>query len=60
MNSFGLAGASQIRVGGLFDTLSFFQRHDVFGEQAPLKSVRMVKIDILTLFDRDVTTVLVV
>ena len=60
MNCFGLAGTSQIGIGWLFDAFSFFQHHDMFGEQTPLKGIRMIEVNVLAFFHRDVTTVFVV
>ena len=56
MDRFGLAGTSQIRIGGLFDTLAFFKQGNMFRQKAPFKSIGMVKIDILAFFNRYVAS----
>lgn len=42
--------ASQIRISGLFDALTFAQHGYVFGQKPPVEGVRVVEINVLPFF----------
>ena len=60
VDGFRQARAGQVRVGGLFDAFALAQHSHVFGQKAPLESVGMVEIDVLSFFYRHVATVFVI
>ena len=60
MNRLFLARTSDIGINRLLDSLALFEHRDMLGQQIPIKRIGVVEVDILTLLDRNVTTVLVV
>ena len=60
MNRLFLARRSDIIIDRLLDGIAIFEHFDMFGKESPIKSIWMVKVDILTLLKRYMTTIVIV